>query len=79
MTTLALIVCLTLALIICESVGRLADIAREQAKARSEARRTVYRIRAYEDVADRTESVEGRARALAISYSLRAMIEEEWI
>ncbi len=72
---MTVIICITLMLIIVGGICSLFDIACETVKARSEARynarKTAYRIRAYENIASRADSVEGRARALAISYSLR--------
>lgn len=75
MTALTIFCVGGLVLVLAECTARLLEIAcstiRMRSEARYHARKTAYRIRAYEDAANRADTVEGRARALAISYSLR--------
>lgn len=71
MNLLAILVCLTLAFVIAECILELKDIAVKHIERRDRERRRAYRIKAYEESAKHRSSVDERARALAISYSLR--------
>lgn len=71
MNLLTIAVCLSLTLVIAECMLRLKVIALEHIEQRESERRRAYRIKAYEESAKHRSSVDERARALAISYSLR--------
>lgn len=74
MTLLAIVVCLALTLVIAECTLMLKNTILERRERRDSERRRKNRIKAYEESAKHRSSVDERARALAISYVLRAKL-----
>lgn len=77
LTIFEALICISLTLVIADCLLQLKDIAIDSINRRHEERIKTYRAKAYEQSAQHRSTAEEQARALAISYVLRAEIRNK--